>query len=696
MAEIPGGVRVGGFMSPTDDTDVYPTHDSLYGKGGSKEVADIAARDAITTDRRREGLLCYCVSDAVTYQLVGGVTNAHWVPFAGGGGGLAKWVGLTAYSEDDVIWHETDSCIYVCINANSDASFTPANWQKLSDTIGDAEDGSYTDGLFIDFTPNTPIGIPIDRFNEVLGSLAPPPAPALSDMSFSQSGVSGKLSFGTSNAIAGYSNAPIDINIAYSNSGDRKGIFAPAVKSGVLADTTVAHAAGAYPANSFGSGDSGTLELVVNGVTVHSVDLSVFGSGNSLNGNGSGFNLSVATSVEFPSGDPFDMFKYRTGTWTVAVADQRNGYNYVQVTHSVGGAFTQTYDWVNDAETTATVISSPNMDNLTMTGSKYLSGAQYHTGGTAQYDVVVNSAYRNTYSMASNALNFVPSNGVMTDQSIGNMVTEASAITITNALFTITSTRLLNSSISTTMTVDRTVQADINTGSYDSISGILLDNVADNATDTIERLNGEGYRMHSGLSLTNTNYGTGMNASDYDYDETVSLVGADANYNDGLLVNAGLLEYPTRGPNSGNFSTISNGPAGNVDYSAASGNRVFYRYFYNTDPKQNCNFNVSCSSTSFVSVATGPGGNNLTFEVLAPNTTQDGGATVEFKDAVVPYTDIDAIGCYGSSFGSTIPSDWGVTLGSRNTSTSGGAIVVRITASSAWTGNISQIQIEWL
>ena len=34
--------------------------------------------------------------------------------------------------------------------------------------IGAAEDGTYTDGLFTDFTIATPVGTAVDRFNEVL------------------------------------------------------------------------------------------------------------------------------------------------------------------------------------------------------------------------------------------------------------------------------------------------------------------------------------------------------------------------------------------------------------------------------------------------------------------------------------------------------------------------------------------------
>lgn len=82
MAYIPGSVRVGGFIAPTDSTDVYPTHDELYGKGGFKVVDDITARDAITADRRKEGMLVK-VLDAgggspAFYTLVGGITNGDW------------------------------------------------------------------------------------------------------------------------------------------------------------------------------------------------------------------------------------------------------------------------------------------------------------------------------------------------------------------------------------------------------------------------------------------------------------------------------------------------------------------------------------------------------------------------------------------------------------------------------------------
>ena len=65
-------------------TEDFPTHRSTFGSGGHHEVLDIAARDAITTDRRVEGMLVYVTTTGMQYRLVGGITNANWVADSGG------------------------------------------------------------------------------------------------------------------------------------------------------------------------------------------------------------------------------------------------------------------------------------------------------------------------------------------------------------------------------------------------------------------------------------------------------------------------------------------------------------------------------------------------------------------------------------------------------------------------------------
>jgi hypothetical protein len=69
MAAIIGGVPITGFVSPTDSTDTYPTHDDIYGKGGFRVVADNTERDAIPADRRKEGMWVKSIAAGTTYEL---------------------------------------------------------------------------------------------------------------------------------------------------------------------------------------------------------------------------------------------------------------------------------------------------------------------------------------------------------------------------------------------------------------------------------------------------------------------------------------------------------------------------------------------------------------------------------------------------------------------------------------------------
>jgi len=94
MAPIPGSVRVTGFIAPSDSTDTYATQDEFYDRGGWRTVADITARNAITADRRKDGMIVR-VRDAgggieKFYTLTGGLADINWVEqvFSGGGGAV--------------------------------------------------------------------------------------------------------------------------------------------------------------------------------------------------------------------------------------------------------------------------------------------------------------------------------------------------------------------------------------------------------------------------------------------------------------------------------------------------------------------------------------------------------------------------------------------------------------------------------
>jgi len=575
--------------------------------------------------------------------------------------------------------------------------------------IGAAEDGSYTDGLFGDFTQNTNIGTAVDRFNEVLKALAPSPAPALTTANSSVGSLSGKLSFDATHSIAGVTAVPAQlINSAFNVSGNVRGIINTSTAvTATLAQNVVPSYANSrpYPNYAFGDADQGKLHLEVNGTVVQTTDLTTFGSGSSVNGNGSGFTLSAPTSVKFDNGNALDLFKYRTGTVNISAAAMVPGYNVVRVRHEYATGLyrdTNSTTWVVDNDVTATSYADATLDNLSMTGSKYLSGVRYHTGGGANYGITIKNAYKNTYSASASAISFNGTNCTASALSLANMSVYTDDVTLSGRAVTVNATRLLNNAISISTSTLRTVQSTI-TSSASSISGLLTDTVSDDATATNETFNGEGYRIHSGVVLTDVAYGAGGGASSsYTWDSAQNLIDGSATHNTGLLISNGELTYPTNTTHigtisNGDFSVAANGYAANANYSLASGNRTYLRYFYTATAKSNFKLAVTATGTTFVSVATGASGNNLTMEILAPNTTVNAGGAVVWKDGVVAHSGNDTdVGCYAGTFGNTQPTNWGMTLGAKNTSTSGKVIVVKVTASSGWTGKISSIALTWL
>jgi hypothetical protein len=81
MALISGAVNITGTIAPTDTNDIYATHDSKYGKGGYREVADLLERNDITLARRSDGMLVYVRSEDKIFKLENGLENSNWVEF---------------------------------------------------------------------------------------------------------------------------------------------------------------------------------------------------------------------------------------------------------------------------------------------------------------------------------------------------------------------------------------------------------------------------------------------------------------------------------------------------------------------------------------------------------------------------------------------------------------------------------------
>ena len=238
---------------------------------------------------------------------------------------------------------------------------------KGTATIGPAEDDDYTDGLFTDFTSNTLVGTPIDRFNEVLKALAPSPAPNLSSLGDEETNfTSCSLSFGTTtNSIAGVTNvetvgtlAALNVSGTFSSTksfdggedyriGINNSISAQNI-TGKLNQATAENGGSGvtvnFSASAFGEGNVGKLFLYVNtgptdggvGSGTPTVELDLESSDGAItvdNTNGT-LTVGATSSGFFPQGTAFTNFTHRTGSYVVKTPAQRNGMNFFRVIHT--------------------------------------------------------------------------------------------------------------------------------------------------------------------------------------------------------------------------------------------------------------------------------------------------------------------------------------------------------------------------
>jgi hypothetical protein len=583
---------------------------------------------------------------------------------------------LTAGKGIDLTDGGAGSTITVLIDEN-DIPYTPSD---VTDWNSEVDPGDVDDAL--------------DQLASNMAPLLPSSAPALDNIDYNTGlGVSGANTWNSTYPISGYTNLPGDgVDTSFTTSGSERGIYdydTFTSCSGTLNEDVAS--TDNYPANCFGPGGSdggatNDLKILVNGVVVHTVDLLTHSGGSDLNVNGSGFSaLLDDTPVYFPDSTPFPARTYRTGTWIVVKADLSKGYNEIKVQHvtDAGTQTTNIYELILDDDNTATVFSGESLDISAMSGSKHLSGVEYHTGGVLHYDITISNAYRNTYD-DTNAVTFNVSSdldSLAADDLVASVGDEGKQHVITNKVVNVDSTnrRILAASVTVSTSVNRTVQSD-DTSAGDSVSNLLVDNFAANSTDLYENFRDEAYRLKS-----NSDFGTDLSSN---WDETESLVGADAGHNDGAQIFNDILDYPDF-----DFSAVSNGPAGNPDYSSASGTRYYYRFF--TDSTGAANFRISIGGSG--TLVTGvPTASTNEFSVRLKWPTETG--WLDILTAFIEGNWDDDDGCYYASLGSdsSMPiSGRGISIGTKNSANSYDKCYIEVTVPGGWTGYLTDITIEW-
>jgi len=661
----------------------------------------------------------------VEIAFIGGVSDYEPLTrFLSGGGLPSVTTGTYGTYLDGILWYDSSSGQQYELRAtvtNDAANTAPFTGSHVVVTgpvvggataIGTAEDGTYTDGLFTDFTSATPIGTAVDRFNEILKALSPAPAPDLDDIDGNDTGVSAELSFGSSFAISGYVSASgigslsavdQDGTFTVTSAGNdlRRGVFNGSTTiDGDLNEDVVADGIN-YPANAFGDANLGTLYLELNGSNIHSVDLTTFTSGDDVNGNGSGFNLTITSSAQFPDTTELDAFQHRTGTWKVHPNDQNEyGWNYARVKHVVG-ATTKTTNyvtWVNDpsASNAANDVNFTEeiLANLSLSGTNYISGVKYFTAGTAEYTASFENAYINVYSSAADAISYNETNinavssEVMPALSGADPASET--VTLNKTLTLPSNTRILNSNIAISTTVKKPLRSNVTSTSLTSGS-FLYNNESNTSTLTSETFRKENYRVKAADYATQGSVPTTSGDTGYWEDGSFNLGNVDLSSENGLLVYNRRLISPTNGTyslNGGDFDgAVTNGPSSNADYSGiASGTSLtFYRIFKNTTGGTVFSFDLNIQGTGTL-VASPASGNQFKMEFRLPTNSTTGFGTTWIDGTNGTYV----VGTLDTSLDLTNEYTT-LTQGISNND----YIVVRVTARGDWTGFIDAMSVTF-
>ena len=568
--------------------------------------------------------------------------------------------------------------------------------QSSTTTIGPAEDGNYTDGLFTDFITTTPIGTAIDRFNEFLKNLVPDNSPVLSSWSAIGSFVDGGLSF-DDNALGAtalvsatqspYGSVSAGETFSNLNSYYRLGIMSKVLQpitgtqyfqdiSGVLNVNVPQSTQTPFPAYgtySFGFADTGTISMIVNGLTVSIFGLTAGSVDSTNSGATSGIFVSAPTSSKFPSGVGFDNYQNRTGTYLIKSDCDKivNGYNWVVIQHETStNLYTlNRFEFVADPSTADVSALTPNISsvNTNPVNNRFLSGIEYYNTPTNFiYNTTIQNLFENTYNQDSDAILYqdISLNLSGATNSVTNTITNiyTSSITtsainsgylipngsytplqsmIINMTYSLNpDVRRINDSVGFGVVIKRTVQGTF-TGATSGNTPVptdnwFIDSVQPTSTTYSESFDDENYRLLNGSTKYNTyNLTSEVVAGTW---SSLASIYTSVPHRNGLQVINGQLIYPSfdftapgtlvSNPNFGaspqrsyNNCFVINDGFGTYSSSPSTNNRTYTRWFLvgNTSTNySNAKIKIIHQNVTFVNTTnplTNPGASNPSSDV---------------------------------------------------------------------------------
>ena len=601
----------------------------------------------------------------------------------------------------------------------------------------------------------------VDNLSELTTTFANSNAVAssnVSSLSSDDDGIDAKLSFGTAKPISSFTNvgsgagvgSAANTNDEYIDgtpNDDRLGIFAKneEINGPVNTDTST---------TGFADGHTGVLKFEVNGseIAAAEINLSSFagagypgsGGASAVNGSGTGFtNISTAQpktgSNNFPD---FDMW-FRTARFNVSTSDQRNGWNYARVIHTVGGAdrITNYVEWVNDFYTTSMSYDSISIGNFGGSSVFSLSGVKYfdNTATTVSGSIFadVSGSHSNIYykdddgcqvwdftntsikSLRFDGTGFV-AGSVSGDATVFLPALDTSVSDAQSRSLQITAS--LNCTLASSLPEDshssgarlriRHPQKSTLNSALQSKSNFLIFSASDSSSvDLQENFSGELYRLQANNYAIQSDVTSNSNK----WDSTADM-NSVSGHDDGMLVYNGKLYSPKSKGDSGNFRNISEGglyqgPDGNVNYSSLSNStRTFYRAFRNDTSSDVPEIRINITGSAEIIPRSGGfasgslGSNNfIHVDVKIPGQT----AWLDLAKAGDTSNESDGDGCLKGTLDMTVDSGGSGNLCSFQGATANGTggasppspssdyVVLRIVAHENWTGNLDEINIGW-
>ena len=592
------------------------------------------------------------------------------------------------------------------------------------------------------------------------------PIPDLDDLGCNDDGDDVKLSFGASKAIAGYTSvgtaagfSAVDLNGTYetdsSSNNLRRAVFKLDTSiEGKLNDDVSAVTNGSHQnhaADAFSDANKGTLKLEVNGSVIHQVEITGShdlvgagspggGSATSLNGNGSGFwDLSTWRPALYQNGVPDYTEIQRTAKYRVVVADQRNGWNYARVIHTVDGSDRETnyVEWVNDNNADALAAAGNNLTIFGDDSFSFISGVKYFNSPSGSIETRISNLYKNVYSKSTSAIGFASltnASGVKIVQSGSGLSSTKSTNSNTDSLQSLsTAADSQNTVLHCTGTIDFSQSKSLPgsglttshncagalvfkhplksnlTISTQTTTNLLVWTPSDTSNaNTSEHFTGETRRLVSATYGAQSDVSGGSN--NWNSQRSMNDQASYSEHATGLLIYDTYLISPKAAGSSGDFRNHDEGggiesPAGNVNYSSLTNStRDYFRSFLNNTTNDLARVTVTLYGSATLVGKTGPNAaalgsnNNIFVEMKIPGKT---GYLDLAKPSAGAGNISDGDGCLFGDLNPNIDGSGETNVctfnGATVDGTSSGAehFVIKISASENWSGYLDRIEVTW-